>query len=186
MSKFAKTMTTGMICACITMFFTYSMIHMSKVNSKIDEWEESYDAIHKDVSTFVKVSDPKTIRLYVNELNKILDEIHFLGKLIENGQLADDGLTAILNEQSQMNKKILDMVTKKEFKALSKKEMRARGSMVGDISDLHDLNEDLTETVENSNKKIFRQISTIESDISEIKKLLKTMNKKKFMHTHKK
>lgn len=186
MSKFAKTMTTGMICACITMFFTYSMIHMSKVNSKIDEWEESYDAIHKDVSTFVKVSDPKTIRLYVNELNKILDEIHFLGKLIENGQLADDGLTAILNEQSQMNKKILDMVTKKEFKALSKKEMRARGSMVGDISDLHDLNEDLTEAVENSNKKIFRQISTIESDISEIKKLLKTMNKKKFMHTHKK
>jgi hypothetical protein len=78
------------------------------------------------------------------------------------------------------------MVTKKEFKALSKKEMRARGSMVGDISDLHDLNEDLTEAVENSNKKIFRQISTIESDISEIKKLLKTMNKKKFMHTHKK
>ena len=126
MNKFTATMITGIICACITIFFTYSMIHMSKVNSKIDEWEESYDVIHKDVSTFTKVSDPKTIRLYVKELNKILDEIHFLGKLIENGQLADDGLTAILNEQSQMNKKILDMVTKKEFKALSKKEMGAR------------------------------------------------------------
>jgi len=186
MSKFTATITTGMILAGVTIFFTYSMIHMSKVNSKIDEWEESYDAIHKDVSTFTKVSDPKTIRLYVKELNKILDEIHFLGKLIENGQLADDGLTAILNEQSQMNKKILDMVTKKEFKALSKKEMGARSSMIGDISDLYDANEDLIETVEYANKTLLSQISTIESDVSEIKKLLKTMNKKKFMHTHKK
>ena len=55
MGKFAKTMTTGMILAGVTMFFTYSMIHMSKVNSKIDEWEEVYDTIHKDVSTFVKL-----------------------------------------------------------------------------------------------------------------------------------
>ena len=186
MSKFFATMTTGIICVCITMFITYSVIHMSKVNSKIDEWEESYDSIYKDVSAFIKVSDPKTIRLYVKELNKILDEIHFLGRLIENGQLTDEGLTAILNKHSQMNKKILELVTKKEFKALSKKEMRARGSMIGDISDLYDANEDLIETVEYANKKILRQISTIESDVSEIKNLLETMNKKKFMHTHKK
>jgi hypothetical protein len=159
---------------------------MSKVNSKIDEWEETYSIINKDVATFTKVSDPKTIRLYVNELNKILNEIHFLGKLIEGGQLADEGLTAILNEQSQMNQQILEMVTKKEFKALSKKEMRARGSMIGDISDLYDANEDLIETVEYANKKILSQISTIESDVSDIKNLLETMNKKKFMHTHKK
>ena len=71
--KIRYTITTGIICTMVTMFITYSVIHMSKVNSKIDEWEESYDAIHKDVSTFTKVSDPKTIRLIFKAIFNTFD-----------------------------------------------------------------------------------------------------------------
>ncbi len=186
MSKFFATMTTGIICVCITMFLTYSIIHMSKVNSKIDEWEESYDAIHKDVSTFTKVSDPKTIRLYVKELNKILDEIHFLGRLIENGQLADEGLTKILNEQVKMNKKILKMVTLKAYN-------KTTGLLREDLETLYEGDEYVRERLyslnkdsKNSNKEIDKQLDDIQDEINDIKSLLKAMNKKKFIHTHKK
>jgi uncharacterized protein YoxC len=185
MSKFFATMTTGIICACVTMFLTYSMIHMSKVNNKIDEWEESYQIINKDVSTFTKLSDPKTIQLYVKELNKILDEIHFLGRMVESGQLADEGLTAILNEQVKMNKKILEMVTLKvhnktrdDIKDLSDRTVGALDQTYEDMMDIDD-------KLDKQYKAMLKKINTIEDDVDEIKKLLKTMNKKKFIHTHK-
>ena len=185
MSKFTATMTTGMILAGVTMFFTYSMIHMSKVNSKIDEWEESYDAIHKDVSTFVKVSDPTTIRLYVKELNKILDEIHFLGRMVESGQLADEGLTQILNEQASINKKILEMVTLKAHNKTRGKIEDLSDRTVDAIDQTYEDLMDIDDKLAKTNKKIHQQLDNIQDEIDDIKKLLKTMNKKKFMHTHK-
>ena len=184
--KTGYTIATGIICAMVMMFITYSVIHMSKVNSKIDEWEESYDAIHKDVSTFVKVSDPTTIRLYIKELNKILDEIHFLGRMVESGQLADEGLTQILNEQASINKKILEMVTLKahnktrgEIEDLSDRTVDAIDQTYEDLMDIDD-------KLAKTNKKIHQQLDNIQDEIDDIKKLLNSMNKKKFMHTHKK
>ena len=186
MGKFFKvTMTTGIICACITMFITYSLIHMSKVNEKIDEWDKTYQAIHEDVSSFTKVSDPKTIRLYVKELNKILDEIHFLSRLIESGQLADEGLTTILNEQAMMNKKILEMVTLKSFDKNVRKATSQRISFANDVDDLYDITEEMDDNLDKQYKAMIKKISIIEDDIDDIKSMLKTMNKKKFMHTHK-
>ena len=78
MNKTMKLIGTGSIGVVCFIYITFSIIHMARVNSKMDEWNESYKTIEEDVSAFVKVSDPKTIRLYVKELNKILDEIHLL------------------------------------------------------------------------------------------------------------
>jgi hypothetical protein len=158
---------------------------MSKVNSKIDEWEESYNVIHKDVSAFTKVSDPKTIRLYVKELNKILDEIHFLSRMVESGQLADEGLAAILNEQAKMNKKILEMVTIKAHNKTRDDIQDVRDATVGHIDDVYMEMEDIDDKLDRQYKAMLKKINTIEDDIDDIKKLLKTMNKKKFIHTHK-
>ena len=47
--------------------------------------------------------------------------------------------------------------------------------------DLMDIDDKLAKT----NKKIHQQLDNIQDEIDDIKKLLKTMNKKKFMHTHK-
>lgn len=158
---------------------------MSKVNNKIAEWEETYQAINKDISTFVKVSDPKTIRLYVKELNKILDEIHFLSRMVESGQLADEGLTTILNEQAKMNKKILEMVTLKTFDKTVTKATSQRISFANDVDDLYDITEEMDDKLDKTNKKIHTQLDDIQDEINDIKDMLKTMNKKKFMHTHK-
>ena len=56
-----------------------------------------FEQISDDVDAFVKVSDPKTIRHYVKELNKILDDIEFLHNIIESGQIADEAITEFFN-----------------------------------------------------------------------------------------
>ena len=58
---------------------------------------EEYEVISNKVDAFEKVSDPKTIRLYVKELNKILDDIEFLHNIIESGQIADEAITEFFN-----------------------------------------------------------------------------------------
>ena len=45
-----------------------------------------FEKISDEVDAFKKISDPETIRVYVEELNKILDDIAFLHKIIETGQ----------------------------------------------------------------------------------------------------
>tara|TARA_Y100000758_G_C15969841_1_gene392780 strand:- start:7 stop:588 length:582 start_codon:yes stop_codon:yes gene_type:complete len=63
-----------------------------------------YEKISDEVDAFKKVADPETIRAYVNELNKILDDVKFLNKIIETGQIADESLTAFFEEsQSKLD-----------------------------------------------------------------------------------
>ena len=63
-----------------------------------------YEKISNEVDAFKKVADPKTIRAYVNELNKILDDVKFLNKIIETGQMADESLNTFFEEsQSQLD-----------------------------------------------------------------------------------
>ena len=108
MTKTIKLIGTGFVGVACFIYVTFSMIHMSRVNSKMDEWNESYRAIEEDVSAFTKLSDPKTIRLYVKELNKILDNIHFLSKIVESGQLSDESLLSILDGQVLINEQLVD------------------------------------------------------------------------------
>jgi hypothetical protein len=65
--------------------------------NELNVWDSNYQIITDKVYAFEKVSDPETIRHYVKELNKILDDITFLGKIVESGQLADEALTEFFN-----------------------------------------------------------------------------------------
>jgi len=180
-----KRVVTTLSAVAVMGFVMVTMIHMSKVNDNINKFREEYTLIEKDVSAFTKVSDPKSIRLYVKELNKILDEIHFLSRMVESGQLADEGLTAILNEQAKMNKKILEMVTIKTHNKTRDDIQDVRDATVGHIDDVYMEIEDIDDKLDRQYKAMLKKIVTIENDIDDIKKLLKTFNKKKFFHTHK-
>jgi len=68
-----------------------------KTDVYIKNLMSEFEQISDDVVAFVKVSDPETIRHYVKELNKILDDITFLGKIVESGQLADEALIKFFN-----------------------------------------------------------------------------------------
>ena len=68
-----------------------------KTDVYIENLMDEFEQISDDVDAFVKVSDPKTIRHYVKELNKILDDIVFLHNIIESGQVADEAITEFFN-----------------------------------------------------------------------------------------
>ena len=53
---------------------------------------DDFKQISSDVAAFKKISDPKTIRSYVIELNKILDDITLLDRLITTGQISSESL----------------------------------------------------------------------------------------------
>ena len=84
----------------------YSGIYygIMKTDVYMENLMTEYEKISNEVDAFKRVADPKTIRAYVNELNKILDDVRFLNKIIETGQLADESLNTFFEEsQSQLD-----------------------------------------------------------------------------------
>ena len=59
---------------------------------------EEYEVISHKVDAFVDVSNPKTIRLYTTELRQILDDVTFLGKMVEEGQTSAESLSDFFSE----------------------------------------------------------------------------------------
>jgi ElaB/YqjD/DUF883 family membrane-anchored ribosome-binding protein len=57
-----------------------------------------FEKISNEVDAFKKVSDPKSIRLYVRELNRILDDTNVLHKIIDTGQMGDEALSEFFSE----------------------------------------------------------------------------------------
>jgi hypothetical protein len=82
-----------------------------KTDVYIENLMGEFEKISDDVDAFVKVSDPETIRHYVKELNKILDDIEFLHNIIESGQLADEALTGFFetyqNKLDNLNERVV-------------------------------------------------------------------------------
>ena len=77
--------------------------------NQIQIWDSNYQIITDKVWAFEKVADPETIRLYVKELNKILDDVTFLGKMIESGQLADESLNVYGDKISDIDERLLSL-----------------------------------------------------------------------------
>ena len=139
-----------------------------------------YEVISDKVDAFEKVSDPKTIRLYVKELNKLLDDISFLSKLIQTGQLADDALDDYLEEQ-QGNldglKETLSSITTEVDSMLISSHDHMH-IMVEELQDsvktqLTNSTSEVTSKVDELNKQIIsllKSIDTVTKDINVVKK----------------
>ena len=65
---------------------------MEKLSQEIEKWSSEYEQVSSNLSLYMEVADPQTVRFYVKELNKILDDITFLNNLVKSGQLADESL----------------------------------------------------------------------------------------------
>ena len=77
------------IASCALFCFTSGLyLGVQKANDLVAELSEQYKETDNKVAVFTDLNDPKTIQSYVKQLRKILDDITFLGKLIESGQLA--------------------------------------------------------------------------------------------------
>ena len=88
----------------VAMFYGGIYYGIMKTDVYMENLMTEYEKISDEVDAFKKVADPKTIRAYVKELNKILDDVTFLNKVIETGQIAEESLNDFFEEsQSQLD-----------------------------------------------------------------------------------
>lgn len=177
-----KRIVTTLSAVAVMGFVMVTMIHMSKVNDNINKFREDTELTRLQVQSFVKISDPKSIQSYVSELNKILDNMHRLGKIIDKGEEVDLALARIEKQYHILGNKIDDMVTIKSHKETT---TFTRDQTVQHIDEVYEEMEDIDVKLDRQYKAMLKKIGMIEQDIDDIKKLLKTFNKKKFFHTHK-
>ena len=78
------------------------VVGTNKAEDRLVEYDKKYEKIEKDVSTFVDVSNPKTIRLYTKELRDILDNMSRLSKIIDKGEEIDIALGKIMDGIEQL------------------------------------------------------------------------------------
>jgi len=171
------------IAACGLFCFTSGLyLGVQKANDRVAELGEQYKKTDERVAVFTDLSDPKTIQSYVSQLRKILDDITFLGKLIESGQVADEALAEM---KRGIDAKLNRMVTIDEFASSVNLTQSRMEKIGGDLDDLYMMAEDIDDKADKSDKKINKQLDVIQKELDEVKDLLKTFNKKKFFHTHK-
>ena len=148
-----------------------------KFDEGLDRVMDEYEVISDKVDVFTKVSDPKTIRLYVRELNKILDDINFLHRLIESGQLADEALTDMLDVQNNIVSKMDSLYSELSLSIFSVNEYNTAQDVVdehtkGLISTLNGSIDKQKKYVEDFNNRLTQlqmKLNDINKDIQVVK-----------------
>ena len=108
MSKIINAIIVGLFGAiCFSVGIYYATLEFE---NELNVWDSNYQIITDKVYAFEKVSDPKTIRLYVKELNKILDDVTLLGKVVESGQIASESLDEFFSEYQRKLDEANDMI----------------------------------------------------------------------------
>ena len=96
-------------------FYAGIQYSLNEMEKKVDVWDSNYQTITDKVYSFEKVSDPKTIRLYVNELNKLLDDMNRLGNIIDGGEELEIVLTNYEKEYGRLQTKVSELIDEVEL-----------------------------------------------------------------------
>ncbi len=149
-----------------------------ELENQVNVWDSNYQIITDKVYAFEKVSDPKTIRLYVKELNKILDDVTFLGKIVESGQVSAESLDEFFSEYQDKINEANDMIfghhtelTELEYK-LKEQVTRLTGETDDNLESIQEIQDRIQEQVDYVNKlnvDIGQSITNVEDDIQTIK-----------------
>ena len=176
MSKIINAIIIGLLGGgCFTAGIYYATLEFEE---QVNVWDSNYQIITDKVYAFEKVSDPKTIRLYVKELNKILDDVTYLGKIVESGQVSSESLDEFFGEyQDKIEnvngriKRLYSEVTELEYKF---KEQVTR--LTGETDDNLELIDALAGELDEQNKyvnqlniKLGQSIQEVEDDVQTIK-----------------
>ena len=109
---------TGFIASvlfCAVTFYAGIQYSLNEMEKKVDVLDSNYQTITDKVYSFEKVSDPKTIRLYVNELNKLLDDMNRLGNIIDGGEELEIVLTNYEKEYGRLQTKVSELIDEVEL-----------------------------------------------------------------------
>ena len=147
------------------------VIGTNKANEKMVEYDVRYEKIEKDVSAFVDISNPKTIRMYTTELRSILDNMSRLSKIIDKGNEIDVALDKILEGIVQLEDQ-WDITLSNDIKMKETIEVVNEHIKDVDVRVRSDLGNILDKELETIDLKIAKQFDQIENDLRDIRNML--------------
>ena len=142
-------------------------VGLYQMNKQTDKWDERYQSIEKDVSTFVDVSNPKTIRLYTKELRDILDNMSRLSKIIDKGEEIDITLGKIMDGIDQLEDQ-WDVTLSNDIKMKETIEV-VKNNISEDKTQLMSI---LDDELDDIDSRITKQFDQIENDLRDIRNML--------------
>ena len=156
---------------CLICFGGGLYLGVSKVDEQADKWDVRYKEIDDKVSVFVDVPNPKTIRLYTNELRSILDNMGRLSKIIDKGQEIDETLDKILEGIVQLEDQ-WDVTLSNDIKM--KETIEVVNNHIKDVDTRvrSELGNVLDKELEDIDLRITKQFDQIENDLRDIRNML--------------
>ena len=146
MSKIINAIIIGLFGAvCFSVGIYYSTLQFEE---QVNTWDSNYQIITDKVYSFEKVSDPTTIRLYVKELNRLLDDMNRLGTLIDGGNELDIILVNYEKEYIKLHTKVFELIDEVE---LVEKKLLNQNITLSDFTDVN------MEKIDELKKKIEQQ-----------------------------
>ena len=149
-------------------------VGLYQMNKQTDKWDERYQSIEKDVSAFVDVSNPKTIRLYTKELRNILDNMSRLSKIIDKGEEIDITLGKIMDGIDQLEDQ-WDVTLSNDIKMKETIEV-VKNHISEDRGQLMSI---LDEELDDIDSRITKQFDQIENDLRDIRNMLNQIENSK-------
>ena len=176
MSKIINAIIIGLLGGgCFSAGVYYATLELEE---QVNVWDSNYQIITDKVYAFEKVSDPKTIRLYVKELNKILDDVTYLGKIVESGQVSSESLDEFFGEyQDKIEnvngriKRLYSEVTELEYK-FKEQVTRLTGETDDNLELIDDIKEEDIKRLAESDEqfmKIVKDLDSIKVMINDLK-----------------
>ena len=135
------------------------------------ELDDMDKKLSKRLKVYETLSNPKTVQCYVTELNKIVDNMHRLGKIIDNGEEINVVLTRIEKTlkllESQWDITLNNDLDMKETIKLVNNHIKEVDSRIRT-----DLESVLNKELEQIDLRIVKQFDQIENDLRDIRNLL--------------
>ena len=160
---------------CFSAGTYYSWMNLEKEYIK---YTEKWDKINADVEQFVEVSNPKTIRFYVSELRKILDDMTRLSKIIEKGQDVDEALKRIEGGLTILEQQ-WDLALSNDLKMKETIEVVNNHIKDVDIRSKSQIQNILDNEIADIDSRIDKQFEQIGSDLKDIKDIINQIESSK-------
>ena len=118
-SKLLDNIVSASIVVAISVWGFWSGMYysMDVLSQEIQKWSLQYKQVNNNLRQYMEVADPQTVRFYVKELNKILDDITFLNNLVKSGQLADESLVVYASMVEEVDDRLI-MLREEMYKEL--------------------------------------------------------------------
>ena len=135
------------------------------------ELDERHEILNKRLLVYERLSDPKPVQFYVSELNKIVDNMHRLGKIIDNGEEINVVLTRI-EKTLKLLESQWDITLSNDLEM--KETIKVVNNHIKDVDSRvrTDLESVLNKELEQIDLKIVKQFDQIENDLRDIRNLL--------------